>query len=185
MQAFIKVCDDKLPVCMDIVSDPLMQTQFRHAPGSESGGQISKLDRERLRTGTSVEEDVAIPEAGMKFVKRVVQVAECGRIHMGRSHEAAIKSVGPTVVRALNPSREITRRRRTQACAAMAADVIERLYGSGTVANDDEAFARDLAQEIISSVWNGVCASRAYPIFEKEGVNLPAKMRRIRVVTRR
>jgi len=106
MQALVVVCYDELPVCVDVVNNSLLQAQFRHAPSGKSRGQISKLSRQRPRMGLRIKKDVAIPKTGAKLVKRVVLVVKHGRIHVGRAKESAVESVGPAMVRTLDPSRE-------------------------------------------------------------------------------
>src|SRR5271154_850381 len=111
-----------------------------------------------------IDENVAVPKMGVKFVERVLGTLEgFSMIHMRRAEQAAIQPVGPAVVRALNPAREITLRGGTQARTPVPADVIKSFCAARIAAKHDNTFAGDLAQEIIARVGNAVRASGADP----------------------
>ena len=67
----------------------------------------------------------------------------------------------------------------------MTADVIKSFYTAGIAANDDDTFARDLAQEVIARVGNAIGASGADPTFEKEVLDFLTEERGVRIVARR
>ena len=94
---------------------------------------------------------------------------------MRRAEQAAIQPVGPTVVRALNSSGEISFWRGTQARPPVTADVIESFHATCITANHNDAFACDVAQEIVAGVGNVIGASGADPTFKKETFDLAAE----------
>ena len=57
----------------------------------------------------------------------------------------------------------------------MTADVIESFHATCVTANHNNAFARDLAQEIVAGVGNIAGASGADPTFKKETFDLAAE----------
>src|SRR5579875_2519341 len=67
----------------------------------------------------------------------------------------------------------------------MTAHVIKRFNSAGLATNHDDAFAGDVAEEIIAGMRDVIRASRTDPVFEKENVELAAKKVRVRVVARR
>src|SRR5271154_7287807 len=67
----------------------------------------------------------------------------------------------------------------------MAADIIESFKRAGIAANDNDALAGNLAQEVITRVGNAIRASGADPAFEKEILDFLTEERRVCVVARR
>jgi hypothetical protein len=113
--------------------------------------------------GRQGDEDVPVPDVRLHPVERVVFLPEVRHLlHVRRADQAAVQSVGPGVVRALNAAGELARGVGAQPGAAMAADVVERLHGAGRAARDDQALAEHLSNEELT---------RRLDLFEPPGAN--------------
>src|SRR6478736_321269 len=72
-----------------------------------------------------------------------------------------------------------------QSCTTVAANVVEGAHGSARIACDDDAFARDLAEEVVAGLKNGIDAAGAEPAAEIKAFQFGAEEGGIGVVARR
>src|SRR5690348_12997013 len=129
---------------------------------------------------------MAVPHAGGNAVQRIVFAAETAPfLHVRGADKPAIKAVGPAVVGALDAAGKGSLRLRTHARAAMAANVVEGANLPALVAGNDDTFARELAQEVVTRARDLVGASGTYPGAAKEAFHLLLKHLGIGVIPRR
>src|SRR5690349_10329400 len=86
---------------------------------------------------------------------------------MWRSEQSPIQPVGPGMIRTLDRLAKMSFAFLANACAAVTADVVERLHVFALVADNDHTFARDLGQEVISWRRNVTLMTHRNPLFGK------------------
>src|SRR5579871_6437401 len=121
----------------------------------------------------------------MERLERIVLAPEAHAIHMRGAHEPAVERIGPTMIGTQNTRAKCSFGGGTQAGAAMAADVIKGADGGIGVAHDDQAFAREIAQEVVAGVGDDVGAPGAEPAAGEESFNFVLEPSGIGVVSRR
>ena len=176
MQALVVVQDDQLPVRFDVVHDTLIKAQVLHLPRGELLRKIGQLRFQRFRLRRQVDKDVAIPNSSVHAVQRVVLATEAGAlVHVRRSHQPAIQAIRPPVITALDSAGERPFSSRDQPRTTMPANVIEGAHRAALVADDDDAFSRDLAQEVVARLRNLIGTARAHPCLTVEAFHLLAE----------
>src|SRR5690606_3883300 len=111
------------------------------------------------------------------FAQRIVGARKAGLIHVRRPDEGSVQPVRPAVIRAQNPSVEVTLRVRTHARAAMAADVKECPDLAGLVACDNDALAAYVAEEVVAGAGDLLGAAPTDPAVEVELLHLAGEQR--------
>src|SRR5271169_4455411 len=117
----------------------------------------------------------------MNGIKGIIFAAEAV-VCVRSADEAPVESVGPTVIAALDASREMSFGGRADAGTAMPAHVEKRLQRASPVASNDDAFTRDLAEKIGARLRNLVDAPGADPGLAVEAFELATEEIRVRVV---
>jgi hypothetical protein len=118
---------------------------------------------ERVGVWAEINEDVSVPDLGMNAIQGIIFAAEAV-VGVRGSDQAAIQAVGPTVVTALNPPREMSLGAGADAGATMPADIEERPQRVIFVTRNNDAFTGDLAQKVVSRLWNPVYTPSANPV---------------------
>jgi len=89
----------------------------------------------------------------MNAIQRIIFAAEAV-VGVRSPDEAAVESVGPSVIAALNPAGKMSFWAGANAGAAMSADVEKRPQRVTPVARNNDAFTSDLAQEVVARLRN-------------------------------
>ena len=164
VQALVVVLHDQLPVGLHLILDAPMHFQLSHLPLREFLRQIFQLTGQRRRLCAEVDKDVAVPDLGLNAIERIIFAAEA-ILRVGSADEAPVESVGPTVIAALDPSREVSFGAGADAGTAMPAHVEKRPHRASAVTSNDDAFTRHLANKIVARRRNLVGAPGADPAY--------------------
>src|ERR1041385_8969156 len=97
-----------------------------------------------------MDEQMAVPDAGVNGMQRIILSRESGFIHVRRAQQAAVEPIAPAVIRTLDSPRQFARTSGAHSCPAMPAHVVERPRHAGLVADDDYAFTAHFAKEVFS-----------------------------------
>src|SRR5215472_17242152 len=117
----------------------------------------------RGRMPAEVDEDVSVPDIGMNAIQRIICAAEAV-VGVRCSNQGAVEAVSPTVVAALNPPGKMSLRAGAYAGATMPANVEECPQRVISVTRNNDAFARELAQKVVTRLWNPVYTPDANPV---------------------
>jgi hypothetical protein len=139
---------------------------------------------ERGRMPAEVDEDVSVPDIGMYPIQRIIFAAEAV-VGVRRSNQGAVEAVSPAVVAALNPPREMSLRAGANAGAAMPANVEEPPQRAISVTRENDAFACDLAEKVVTRLWNPVYMPDADPFLAVEAFEFFAEEVGVRVIAGR
>lgn len=99
------------------------------------------------------------------------------------SNQAAVKPVGPAVIATLDSSGEVPFCLRTEPGATMAANVEERAQRVVPIARNNDAFTGDLAQKVVTRLWNPVYTPDAGPVVTVEALEFFGEEIGVRVIT--
>jgi len=127
---------------------------------------------------------MAIPHFAAGPMQRVLVLAESRR-HVRRREQTACEVVGPRVIRTLDPFDEVTLGLFAQPCAAMTADVEQRVDLARSVARHDDTVVAKRAREVVAGLRDLIGAAGADPAVEKKAPELGAVEIRIRVESAR
>src|SRR5690348_14941047 len=97
---------------------------------------------------------MAVPQVRMDAVQRIVLAAKIHLLHVSRAQKATVERIRPAVVRTLDAAFEMTFGRRTDAGAAVTADVEKSMNVSACIAGHNNALAGDLAQNEVAGTRN-------------------------------
>src|SRR5215475_15844864 len=103
---------------------------------------------------------------------------------MRRAEQTAVERIRPVVIRTSDPRSELAFWSLAEACAAVAADVIGSAHLAGGIAQNDDAFARHIAHEVISGVENRIGPPGAHPVLAIERLQFLFELLRVGVIPR-
>src|ERR1051326_3076492 len=103
-------------------------------------------------------------------MQRIVESRKPFFSHIWGADELTVQSIRPAMIRTLNASRERSLRRRAHARAAMPANIIE-----SSLACDDHALPRHIAQEVVARFFDPLRPPGVDPAPEIEPLHLRAK----------
>src|SRR5437763_9533986 len=96
---------------------------------------------------------MSVPKCRLHFVQGIIFPAESTAfVHMRRANEPAIKTVGPTVIPALDAPGKLPCPIGYHAGAPVAAHVVKRTDRLIVVAGDDDALTGNFTQEIVAGI---------------------------------
>jgi len=117
---------------------------------------------------------VAVPDVSMNAIEGIIFAAEAV-VGVRSADQAAIESVGPTVIAALDPAGEMSFGGGADAGTAVPAHIEKRPQRVTRVTSNDDAFVRNLAQKIVAGRRDLVGASGADPGLAVEALELVAE----------
>src|SRR5579871_2056462 len=117
-------------------------------------------------------------------MQRVIETRKIAA-HVRRADQFSIQAVGPSVIRASDPSVERARGLGTHAGSAVPANVEKSADPAVLIAREDHALAEYIAQEVIARFRDLFRPARMNPAAKEKPLHLRAKDLRIGVILRR
>ena len=127
---------------------------------------------------------MSVPDVNKNPIQGIVFTAEAV-VGVGSADEAAVECVGPTVIAALDASREMSSSVGADAGTAMPANVEKGPQRVTRVASNDDAFPRELSQKIVAWHLDLVRAPSADPSLAVEAFEFVAEQFGVSVVAGR
>src|SRR6266478_3442650 len=128
---------------------------------------------------------MAVPQVCLNTVQRIILAAKIRLLHMRGAEKASVEGIRPAVVGALDAAFEVTFGGRTDARAAVAANIEKGLHASAGIARDNDAFSCNLTENVVAGAWNFSFAAGIHPHLRIEAVHLVAENLRVGVVALR
>ena len=146
----------------------------------------AKLACQRGRRVRQIDEDVSVPNVAGDGPKGIRGPIEAGDVvHLRRRQQAAVETVGPGVIRALDAAVKGAVMLQAQLRPAMAADVVKGPDRSISRAHDQHARAGDIAPYERAGGGQLIGAPGRHPHLGEHALHLEREPRRIGVGARR
>ena len=173
------VLEHELPVGSHVVDDPVPHGEPRQAVATDPFAHRRPYGFERLGVARDVHEQEPFrfrESRGVKWIGPLVEAVDL--LHPGRADQIPVEGIGPSVVGALDRSRQMTGRLAADSGPTVAADIEECAEHSLGVAEHDDRLLGDVAEEIVARPFEPRGAPDAIPSAGEDPIPLLRQNRR-------